>query len=336
MSTYHRTLLIAAALSGFPMLAFACAGCGCTVNSDRGAQGMASGKGWAVDLRYDLLNQNQLRSGRNKISPDVAADTTNSETGDLAEVEKYTRNRYTTATLDYNDGTTWGFSLVLPYIQRKHETYGSNTAVGSGDGYPSGANGYESSASGVGDIKLIGRYLGLTTSRNLGLQAGIKLPTGKKDQLASDGVTEVDPGLQLGTGSTDLILGVYYYANLNADWDYFTQANYQTAIDHGTAFGASYQPGDSYNFNLGARYHGYNALIPTLQLNAHHALHDRGDAADVYATGGTLVYLTPGAILPIGRTTSLYANLQLPLYQDVRGIQVTPRYVASLGVRTAF
>jgi len=34
--------------------------------------------------------------------------------------------------------------------------------------------------------------------------------------------------------------------------------------------------------------------------------------------------------------TQLYANLQLPVYQNVNGIQLVPSYIASMGVRVYF
>ena len=58
--------------------------------------------------------------------------------------------------------------------------------------------------------------------------------------------------------------------------------------------------------------------------------------ADTFATGGTLVYLTLGGILPVNETFAPYANIQVPLYQNVHGIQLTPKYIVSVGARFAF
>ena len=63
---------------------------------------------------------------------------------------------------------------------------------------------------------------------------------------------------------------------------------------------------------------------------------DSGDAADTFATGGKLVYLTLGAILPISEKFVPYANVQLPIYQNVNGIQLTPKYTVSVGARYSF
>jgi hypothetical protein len=313
---------------------FACASCGCSVNSDWSAQGLSSVSGWSLDLRYDALNQNKLRAGTKSISPTEAATVTNTQTGNPAEVEQYTNNHYLAATLDYSDGNSWGVSLSLPYINRTHSTLG----VGSDGVTFDPANGaYTSSGSGLGDVRVVGRYFGLTEQHNLGLQFGLKLPTGKKNQIANDGSdTPVDPGLQRGTGTTDLILGAYYFDSLSEHWGYFTQGTFQAALNHSTMDAGSYKPGNNLNLSVGARYTGFASFTPTVQLNARYAKRDSGEAADTYATGGTLVYLTLGAIAPVSDKVAPYVNVQLPVYQNVNGIQLTPKYIVSVGAKVSF
>ena len=328
------TLALAAALPSSAVLA--CASCGCTLNSDFGAQGLSSASGWSLDVRYDTLNQNELRSGTGTISATDAANTTNASNGGPAEVEKFTNNQYLTATLDYNDGNAWGISASLPYINRSHSTLG----VG-GDGIsPDPTTGYDSSASGMGDVRVTGRYYGFTDNKNFGIQVGLKLPTGntKQKSTAADGSTpiDVDPGLQLGPGTTDLIIGAYYFDNLNQNWDYFVQAQFQSALDSSSMAAGSYRPGDSVNLTGGMRYHGFESFTPTMQINARYVNADSGAAADTYATGGTLVYFTPGFIVPVNRTVSVYSNLQIPIYQNVNGIQVAPTSIFSIGARVSF
>ncbi len=313
--------------------AFACASCGCSINSDWGAQGLSDTSGWTVDLRYDYLNQNQLRSGRKTISASDAAATTIQPSGNPAEVEQYTRNRYVTATLDYSEGSNWGVSLSLPFIHRSHSTLGSGS---DGSTFDPANGAYTSSGSGLGDVRVVGRWFGFSDRHDFGIQLGLKLPTGKKDQIGDDGVTAVDPGLQRGTGTTDLIVGAYYFGEIGSDWGYFTQGTYQSALNHSLMRAGSYKPGDSFNLSVGARYRGWASFVPAVQLNARHAKTDSGDAADTFATGGTLLYLTLGGMLPMTEKFAPYVNVQLPVYQNVNGIQLAPKYVASVGVKYAF
>ena len=219
-------------------------------------------------MRFDALNQDQLRTGTGPISSTAAAHTTRNANGDLAEVEKYTNNRYLTTTLDYNQEEAWGVSLAVPYIARSHSTLGTGSDGTNPD--PAGAGGnYDSSTSGVGDVRVTGRYYGLSENKNFGIQFGLKLATGRTNQMSSNGQsTFVDPGLQLGTGTTDAILGAYYFDNLNPDWDYFLQAQFQSALNSSTMNGQSYRPGDSLNLSGGVRYHGFDSFTPTLQVKA--------------------------------------------------------------------
>jgi hypothetical protein len=331
--------------------ALACASCGCSLNTDYAAQGMGNAEGWTFDLRYDYLNQNQLRSGTGTISPSAAAQTTNPYTpGNFAEVEGFTANHYLTASLDYNNGQTWGVTVSLPYIIRDHMTYGADD--GSGSGWPTGSAGYTSHVSGLGDVKVIGRYFGWAQERDWGVQVGLKLPTGARNQIgaAPDGSsTAVDPGLQLGSGTTDLILGAYKFGQLEGTqhWGYFGSIQMQYALNSSTTppvlnttdnggYAGTYRPGNSLTLNAGLNYHGFEGWRPTVQFNLIRKETDGGTVADYFSTGGTLLYVTPGALWDVTDQTKFYTNVQLPLYQNLNGIQLTPKYVASVGIRYSF
>ena len=75
---------------------------------------------------------------------------------------------------------------------------------------------------------------------------------------------------------------------------------------------------------------------PELQLNLVHSGHDRGANADEANSSGSFVYLSPGLTVSISKQTRLYGYLQLPLYQNVEGFQLAPRWTATAGVRYAF
>lgn len=329
---------IVLAMSGTSQQALACASCGCSLNSDWGTQGVSTQEGFSVDVRYDTLNQNTLWAGTGKISPTAAAATLNPTTGSYAEVENFTKSQTLTSTLDYNNGQSWGVSVSVPYVTRDHSTSGTSRTGGI---IGSNLDGYTSQTNSLGDVRVVGRYFGFSEQQNFGVQFGLKLPTGRTNQMSSDGGAVVDPGLQLGTGTTDLILGAYYHDNLNQNWGFFTQAMYQTALTtynmpNQLAGQTSYRPGNSLNLNGGLRFEGYDWIKPTIQLNARFVQKDSGDAADKFSTGGTLLYLTPGFILPVNDKVSVYTSLQIPVYQNVNGIQLTPSYIFSLGAHVNF
>jgi hypothetical protein len=333
--------------------AMACASCGCSLNTDIGTQGMGMTKGWTLDVRYDTLNQNKLWSGTKSISQQAV-----NAANPSAEVENFTQNNYLTGSLDYNDGENWGVTAILPFIMRTHSTFGQGdgTLDGAANASNPAPNGYLSKTSGLGDMKIIGRFFGFAEQKDWGLQLGVKLPTGNNSQTVTNNIGStqgVDPGLQLGTGSTDIILGAYKFGYLpqTENWGYFANAQYQATIkptnvpvsianlnsvDNGGTGGSSYRPGNALNLNLGVNFQGFEKFVPTLQVNYLNKKVDSGTAADTLSTGGNLVYLTPGALYNVTDTTQAYVNLQLPVYQNVNGYQVVPSYIASVGVRVRF
>ena len=311
----------------------ACASCGCTLSSDWESLNFSSKGGFRFDLRYDYLDQNQLRAGKHTISPQAASQIVND--GEPQEVESFTKNDYVTASIDYSRGGDWGVNVQIPYIKRSHATLGTAS-----DGVTPGIDGesYTSDTSNFGDIRVVGRYSGFSPEHNTGVLFGLKLPTGKigltgtSTDPENPGPVTIDPGLQPGTGTTDLILGVYHAGALNKYWEYFAQGLYQRALNSKDDF----RPGDGYNINLGLKYMGFDTVRPQVQVNARLVRHDTGANADTTSTGGTLVYVSPGLAVRVSDKVSLYGFVQVPLYQDVRGLQLTPKFTASAGVHFSF
>ena len=112
----------------------------------------------------------------------------------------------------------------------------------------------------------------------------------------------------------------------------------QHAVATKSIAGDDYRPGDAYSLNTGIRYAKFGAkFTPMLQLNYIHRQPDTGAGAtppDALTggpgSGGTLVYLAPGALIRVGGGTSVYGFVQLPVYQDVNSLQLTPRYTVTL------
>jgi hypothetical protein len=305
--------LVAAALP-----ASACGACGCTLNSDWSAQGYASGAGFRLDLRFDYFNQDQLRQGLGRV--DLAGISFPTD----REIQRQTINRNTTLMLDWSPNANWGVTAMVPSFVRTHETIaGGDTEVSS------------SRSSGLGDVRLIGRYQGFAEDHSFGVQFGVKLPTGRTDDTFGSGPQAgqlVDRGLQLGTGSTDLILGIYKFGELSMDWGYFAQASFQSAVSHQSGF----RPGDGINANLGVRYAGWKSVTPALQVNVRAEKPETGPEADTPNSGATLAYLSPGVTVHLSNQLHLYAFVQIPVYQHVTGYQIEPRFLASVGVHYNF
>jgi hypothetical protein len=313
-----QTQILLALVATLPSGAvFACASCGCSLSSDWESQGLSSGPGLRFDVRYDYLNQNQVRSGTGKVGTWPV---------DGHEQELFTENRYLTAGVDYRWNADWGVNVQLPYIDRSHATNGMAF-----DGTDAGTSHTQS----LGDIKVIANYMGLTEAHDFGVQLGVKLPTGSHTDTFSGGAIAGDPldrGLQPGSGTTDVILGAFKFGSLSQNWDYFAQATAQLPINSID----DYRPGNSLNVNVGFRYLGLDKVVPQIQINSRVSAKDSGANATPDDSGGQTIYLSPGVTFPVSEKVKVYGFLQLPIYQNLNGYQLAPKYTVSVGTSFEF
>jgi hypothetical protein len=318
-------LSCATALALLPQTAAACASCGCTLSADA-AMGYSATAGWNLSIEYDYIHQDQLRSGTHAAAmvPD----------GD--ELERETLSRYVTTGLSFSPDSRWNFNLLVPYVMRTHSTFGEYDSS-----QPLGDLSSSRNAS-IGDIRLISGYQGFLPTRNLGVQLGVKLPTGHYgtavDFYAGPAAgSPLDASLQPGTGSTDVILGGYYYRPVSQNFDFFVNGQFQSAVAHHMDQpGNDYRPGNSTTVSLGLRYERDPAWVPQVQLNLLHKSRDQGALADVQNTAGTVAYVSPGLTGRVTDRLHLFGFVQVPLYSNLYGYQLFPRYTLSAGASYAF
>ncbi len=325
--------------------AYACAACDSTLSKDWENQGISSKPGFTADLSYSYLNQNQQRYGSAKASGTLI----NNQLAAGQEIEAFTRTQTLTAALTYT-GDVFALSLQVPFVNRTHGTYGATP--------PLGTDYATSSDNSIGDVRIIGRYSGFSSEKTSGIIAGVKLPTGNTGATFNAGTlggataagVPLDAGLQIGTGSTDIIFGGYTSGSVS-QFGWFAQGTVQHAVATDMALGnLTYRPGDAYTLNTGLRYAEFGAKVtPMLQLNIIKRQADYGPAnaagqmsvpldpiTGVPVSGGTLAYLAPGVSIRAGDGMSVYGFIQLPVYQAVNSLQIVPQYTLTLGVRQSF
>ncbi|HEX4779571.1 MAG TPA: hypothetical protein VH301_02385 [Usitatibacter sp.] len=314
---FPRRALLAALIGAAAPAALACSSCGCTLSSDWLVQG-GQYSGFHADFRFDYFTQDDLRSGTGRVdrgSIDLPADQ---------EVQQETINRNYNLFLDYAaPGSDWGFSAQIPWFDRYH------TTIAEGDTEIS-----TSHTKSIGDVRMLARYRGLSDDKSIGVQFGLKLPTGSIHNNFISGPQEGEPldrGLQPGTGTTDLLVGAYTFGAVSRDWDWFGEAVLQQPLDSREDF----KPGTGLNLTVGARYMSFENVRPQLQVNVRTEGRESGANADVANSGATLVYLSPGVNVNLGKSASLYGYVQVPIYQHVNGLQIEPRWSASIGVHFA-
>jgi len=323
-----------------PVCGWACATCGCTVNSDA-AMGYSAASGWRINLEYAYIDQDQLRSGTRTAGPEAVVDNPSNPALGGGEIEKQTINRYFTLGVSYRPTVDWNINLLVPYVSRDHTTYGQQqqpyTPAETAPDQISGAH-----VSNLGDVRLIGNYQGILPTHNLGVQLGIKLPTGQYGTAVAFGNgpnagAPLDASLQAGTGSTDVIVGAYYYQAVSQDFDAFANVQFQAALAHEQdRAGDDFRPGNAATVSIGLRYAANPAWLPQLQLNLLRRSADQGALADTTDTAGTVAFLSPGLTALIVHRLYAYAVLQVPVYSNLSGYQLFPRWTGIVGVSYAF
>lgn len=337
------------ALAALPPAASACATCGCSLSTDA-ATGYSTESGWRINLDDTFIDQGQLRHGGGTATAQQVVDQPADPAAGGGEIEKDTINRYVNLNVAYRLDASWGFSLLLPYILRGHTTYGNQqqpyVPAQTAPDQVSGAR-----VSGIGDVKLLASFQGFLPTRNLGLQFGVKLPTGRYGGEAADGSLvghpatfrrgpaagqALDTSLQAGSGSTDLIVGGYYYQPVSQDFDAFVNGQFQAAVAQRLDTpGADYRPGNLASLSFGLRYEAHANWVPQLQLNLQRKSADQGALADRPDTAGTVAYLSPGISATLAGRIQAYAFVQLPVYSRLAGYQLFPRWTGTVGLSVA-
>jgi len=273
-----------------PASALACA-CGCGVFDVGTGSVLMGGPGGIAFLEYDFMDQN--RNWRGTSSAPAAANA-----------DKQIRTDFFTLGGAYMFNTDWGVMAELPFWNRKFRT---------DDG---GVQSFSHAA--FGDMRLMAVYGGLSDDLSTQVEAGVKLPTGDFKYANFDRDTEI------GTGSTDLMLGLNHRGALDKDykWMWFGQVMWdQPLADQG-----GYRPGAEVDGALGVYYTFQNipsgtAVAPMLQFIVSHRAHDGGPEGDPANTGYDRLMISPGVEFDLGNW-KLYGDVEFPLYQDMTGNQL--------------
>lgn len=282
------------------------ASCGstfCSMNTHWDTQGLINDEGLRIDLRYSYARADTPRVGSSKVAKPSPADPA------LAglEVENMrTINQLLNLDLDYAINTQWSVLVGLPLVMRDHAHQIGDPALTIVE---------QNKFSELGDIRVVGNYKFDFSDRmsGSGIRFGLKLPTGRPNWELVSGAGPAEGGLQPGSGSTDLILGAYYYQDVaNSPYGWFVSGQFQTA----TQIRDSYRPGDEAALDLGVHYTLAPSLIGLLQLNANLKERDSGNGVKVNPHSGMKsLSLSPGLSYALAPKTRLFGFVQLPIYQ---------------------
>lgn len=280
---------LAALASPSPVLACAC-GCGIF---DVGTSALLPTKpGGFAYLEFAHMNQNKNWRGGKRGSDD-------------ANEDKQIKTNFFTAGVQYMFGRSWGVMAEIPYWNRLFKT----TDASSGEVV-------DAIHSSVGDIRVRGVYSGFSEDMSSGVTFGLKLPTGDYTYANYDRDT------QIGTGSTDLLLGAYKRGRFGASaWNWFSNLQW----DEPAIAAGGYRPGAEVNAVAGAYYEGWSlgsvGVSPTAQAVFSNRWRDSGPLAMSADTGYRRLLLAPGFEVTAGRVRA-HADAGFPVAQFVNGNQL--------------
>jgi hypothetical protein len=283
-----------------PSAAWGCA-CGCGVFDVATQSMLPQGAGGMLFAEYNYMDQNM---NWHEGSPAPAADN-----GD-----KDIRTDFLTVGLQYMFDRSWGVQVELPYDFRQYKA----------------TDGGSASWSSFGDVRLEGIYTGFFEDMSAGVTFGLKLPTGDDNH---DINTIIDRDLELGTGSTDMLLGGFYRHTLSRvapGLFWFSQAQ----LDVPLLTQGGYRPGVEINTALGLYYQGLSLgklkITPVVQAIPSLRTKDTGD----WAAGGISdppvgeidsgyqrLLLSPGIEFDL-HPWMIYADVEFDVLQISRGNQL--------------
>ncbi len=185
-----------------------------------------------------------------------------------------------------------------------------------------------------GDVRIKGIYTGFSEDLSSGVTYGLKLPTGNFTYNPAI----VDRDSQIGTGSTDILLGGFHRQALTSDniWSWFVQAQ----LDQPVLTQQDYRPGSELDTAAGVHYNGWmlgNLMItPVAQVIVSERTRDSGAAsASPVASGYQRVLLSPGVEVAVNQV-SAYADVEVPVYEHFTGNQLAAPWLLKVIVAYHF
>ncbi len=168
--------------------------------------------------------------------------------------------------------------------------------------------------------------------------AGVKLPTGDRDQRDTQG-NLLPRGLQLGSGSVDYPVGLVFTTfkdrigfnaavvhQFNNQWNGFRFGD-ESRID--VAFGYRLTPSEFRSFQD-------KVMSAFVELNTAISQRARFNTVEIADSGGTAIFVTPGIQAVLNPRFLVEGAFQIPVYQNLNGVQLAFAPNVNFGIRVLF
>ena len=276
---------------------------------------------FSLEVTYQYIDQDQPKIG-----------TEDASVGEIQRQhdEVRTLNRMTTARAVYRPASAWSFTASLPWVDRYHEHIHHQLGEDEVERF---------NYSGIGDLEVATlRSFGGGESRRRGfVSAGVKMPTGDTSVPNEDG-DQPEPAARPGSGSWDVLAGMGVEWQLTRSPERMVPLRLSVTGRY-NGFGTDdYRIGPEMQAHLGTEYPVMRSLSLLAQANLRIRGQDDVGSSGVNEedTGGTMVFLSPGVRAAVSKMASVYALVQIPVYQRVNGIQIVSDGNLYVGMSRAF
>jgi hypothetical protein len=190
---------------------------------------------------------------------------------------------------------------------------------------------------GITDLWLTGKYRFYRGPiGQFAAYGGVKFPTGKFDVENSEG-ERVEPSATAGSGSFDGLMGLAYSRFLTAQITLDTSAHYILRTEHDQfRLGDRIDAGAAMAYRFTEDIEKFPQFSVFAEANLRYLFKSEEDGERDPNTGGTVLFLAPGARAAFTRNIALTIWPQFPVYQDLNGEQLETSFKVNAAVTVSF
>ncbi len=194
------------------------------------------------------------------------------------------------------------------------------------------------STNGIGDMTLLFKYLAVDRPDfSITTGIGVKAPTGASALLTSDGLA-LSADLQPGSGAWDGLgwINISHRPMFRPGATLSLNAIYSHKGKNSDYLGSQvYKFGNEFQLILGYSDRlllGNQLLDPAVLFRYRVADPDQNEGLLQPSTGGKWIFINPSLSFWINQDLSFNGNIELPLFANITGTQVTPTYRINTGI----
>ena len=223
----------------------------------------------------------------------------------------------------------WAFTAFLPYVIQNRTTISESE-----------------NANGIGDLSLLSQYTHPLKDSQLKFSLGAKLPTGQQYLQDNRGIN-LSPDMQSGSGTVDFLARIawtkthFLIPNLNnaSDLSFRGNGTNKHFGDPTKEAGRQFKFGDEIQLTSALSYLFLvknNFIVPELGLRIRYAFPNKEEAINAPNSGGFWFNMPLGFQIKPNQNYSIRVFGEIPVHQQLRGLQITTDYRVGIQFRYQF